>query len=105
MKRLLRFLCLASALPGISLLADGITLTPADGRIDVKIGDELFTSYHFHGVHPVKMVAREQFVADLHINAAIGGSEGDTIGQQRNAGQSRGQTEESQQAFHGVLEC
>ena len=49
MKRLLRFLCLASALPGISLLADGITLTPADGRIDVKIGDELFTSYHFHG--------------------------------------------------------
>ena len=51
------------------------------------------------------MVAREQFVADLYINAAIGGSEGDTIGQQRNAGQSRGQIEESQQAFHGVLEC
>ena len=50
MKRLLRFLYLASALPGISLLADGITLTTADGRIDVKIGDELFTSYHFHGV-------------------------------------------------------
>ena len=63
-----------------------------------------------HGIegrfgHPAKMVAREQVVADLHINAAIGGSEGDAIGQQRNAGQSRGQTEESQQAFHGVLEC
>ena len=50
MKRLLRFLCLASALLAFPLLADGITLTPADGRIDVKIGDELFTSYHFHGV-------------------------------------------------------
>ena len=40
MKRLLRFLFLASALPGISLLADGITLTPDNGRIDVKIGGE-----------------------------------------------------------------
>ena len=61
MKRLLRFLCLASALPSISLLADGITLTPADGRIDVKIGGDLFTSYHFRGVpkpalYPVRWI-------------------------------------------------
>jgi len=61
MKRLLRFLCLASALPGISLLADGITLAPADGRIDVKIGGDLFTSYHFRGVpkpalYPVRWI-------------------------------------------------
>ena len=50
MKRFLRFLCLTSALLGISLLADDITLTPTDSRIDVKIGGELFTSYHFQGV-------------------------------------------------------
>ena len=61
MKRFLRFLCLTSALLGISLLADDITLTPTDSRIDVKIGGELFTSYHFQGVpkpalYPVRWI-------------------------------------------------
>ena len=61
MKRFLRFLCLTSALLGISLLADDITLTPTDSRIDVNIGGELFTSYHFQGVpkpalYPVRWI-------------------------------------------------
>ncbi len=61
MKRLLRFLCLASAWCSFNLLAEGITLTSAKGRIDVKIGDALFTSFHHRDVpkptlYPVRWI-------------------------------------------------
>jgi len=56
------FLCLATALvlPS-SLFADGITLSRDKGKIDVRIGGKLFTSYHYENVpkpalYPVRWI-------------------------------------------------
>ncbi|HIG81746.1 MAG TPA: hypothetical protein EYQ62_08920 [Verrucomicrobiales bacterium] len=50
MKRTTQFLFLASAILTGTLFADGIILSQAKGRIDVKIDGVLFTSYHYEGV-------------------------------------------------------
>ncbi|MDE2679933.1 MAG: PmoA family protein [Verrucomicrobiota bacterium] len=61
MKRLTRFFCLATAMLTCSLVAEGIILSQAKGRIDVKIDGALFTSYHYEGVpkpalYPVRWI-------------------------------------------------
>ncbi|MBT6449189.1 MAG: PmoA family protein, partial [Verrucomicrobiales bacterium] len=50
MKHSTRFFCLATAMLTCSLVAEGIILSQAKGRIDVKIDGQLFTSYHYEGV-------------------------------------------------------
>ena len=77
------FLCLATALVlSSSLLADGVTLSRAKGKIDVKIDGKLFTSYHYEGVpkpalYPVRWIDGTGMTRRFPMEEALPGESND----------------------------
>ena len=85
MKRSLRIPGMTLLLLGFSLhAAHDITLSPAKGRVDVKIGDQLFTSYHYEGapkpaLYPVRWIDGTGMTRRFPMEKALPGESNDHV--------------------------